>query len=100
MSEVNRSAPPPVGGWTRFVTARPRLALLAALVITALAVFAGSGVADRMGSGGWQAPDAESTYATEVLARSSPPPSPICSCWSTAAPRPSTTRRWPRRPPA
>ncbi|WP_097871159.1 MMPL family transporter [Streptomyces sp. rh34] len=76
MSEVNRSAPPPAGGWTRFVTARPRLALLAALVITALAVFAGSGVADRMGSGGWQAPDAESTYATEVLAREFPASQP------------------------
>ncbi|UPT42046.1 MMPL family transporter [Streptomyces sp. WAC00303] len=76
MSEVNRSALPPVGGWTRFVTARPRLALLAALVITALAVFAGSGVADRMGSGGWQAPDAESTYATEVLAREFPASQP------------------------
>ncbi|WP_103508805.1 MMPL family transporter [Streptomyces sp. SM13] len=76
MSEVNRSAPPSVGGWTRFVTARPRLALLAALVITALAVFAGSGVADRMGSGGWQAPDAESTYATEALAREFPASQP------------------------
>ncbi|MFQ6851348.1 MMPL family transporter [Streptomyces sp. 35M1] len=76
MPEVNRSVPPPVGGWTRFVTARPRLALLAALVITALAVFAGSGVADRMGSGGWQAPDAESTYATEVLAREFPASQP------------------------
>ncbi|MFI7287045.1 MMPL family transporter [Streptomyces anulatus] len=76
MSEVNRSAPPSVGGWTRFVTARPRFALLAALVITALAVFAGSGVADRMGSGGWQAPDAESTYATEVLAREFPASQP------------------------
>lgn len=76
MSEVNRSAPPSIGGWTRFVTARPRLALLAALVITALAVFAGSGVADRMGSGGWQAPDAESTYATEVLAREFPASQP------------------------
>ncbi|MFJ6615761.1 MMPL family transporter [Streptomyces sp. NPDC091289] len=76
MSEVNRSAPPSVGGWTRFVTARPRLALLAALVITALAVFAGSGVADRMGSGGWQAPDAESTYATDVLAREFPASQP------------------------
>ncbi|MFH9611252.1 MMPL family transporter [Streptomyces sp. NPDC017448] len=72
MPEVNRSAPSPVGGWTRFVTARPRLALLAALVITVLAVFAGSGVADRMGSGGWQAPDAESTYASDVLAREFP----------------------------
>ncbi|MFI1221492.1 MULTISPECIES: MMPL family transporter [unclassified Streptomyces] len=76
MSEVNRPAPPSVGGWTRFVTARPRLALLAALVITALAVFAGSGVADRMGSGGWQAPDAESTYATEALAREFPASQP------------------------
>ncbi|MFG3406693.1 MMPL family transporter [Streptomyces sp. NPDC048142] len=76
MSEVNRSVPPPVGGWTRLVTARPRLALLAALVITALAVFAGSGVADRMGSGGWQAPDAESTYATDVLAREFPASQP------------------------
>ncbi|APS21540.1 transporter [Streptomyces sp. Tue 6075] len=76
MPEVKRSAPPRVGGWTRFVTARPRLALLAALVITALAVFAGSGVADRMGSGGWQAPDAESTYATEVLAREFPASQP------------------------
>ncbi|MFH9133037.1 MMPL family transporter [Streptomyces sp. NPDC017524] len=76
MSEVNRSAPPSIGGWSRLVTARPRLALLAALVITALAVFAGSGVADRMGSGGWQAPDAESTYATEVLATEFPASQP------------------------
>ncbi|MEV7270970.1 MMPL family transporter [Streptomyces bacillaris] len=66
----------PVGGWTRFVTARPRLSLLAALVITALAVFAGSGVADRMGSGGWQAPDAESSYATEALEREFPASQP------------------------
>ncbi|MFF9566552.1 MMPL family transporter [Streptomyces sp. NPDC014685] len=70
MPEVNGPARP--GAWTRFVTARPRLALLAALVITALAVFAGSGVADRMGSGGWEAPDAESTYAAEALEREFP----------------------------
>lgn len=74
MSEVN--SPERVGGWTRFVTARPRLALLAALVITALAVFAGSGVADRMGSGGWEAPDAESTYTTRVLEREFPASQP------------------------
>src|SRR6478752_8593309 len=74
MSEVNRSER--VGGWTRFVTARPRLALLAALVITALAVFAGSGVADRMGSGGWEAPDAESTWTTRVLEREFPASQP------------------------
>ncbi|MFJ3528588.1 MMPL family transporter [Streptomyces sp. NPDC090132] len=65
-----------IGGWTRFVTARPRLALLAALVITALAVFAGSGVADRMGSGGWESPNAESTYTTKALEREFPASQP------------------------
>ncbi|MEU5215878.1 MMPL family transporter [Streptomyces sp. NPDC020807] len=60
------------GGWTRFVTARPRLTLLVALVITALAVLAGGGVADRMGSGGWEDPAAESTYATEALGKQFP----------------------------
>ncbi|MFE7125917.1 MMPL family transporter [Streptomyces sp. NPDC057617] len=74
MSEVNTG--PRVGGWTRFVTARPRLSLLVALVITALAVFAGSGVADRMGSGGWEDPDAESTYATKALEREFPASEP------------------------
>ncbi|MFE4450277.1 MMPL family transporter [Streptomyces sp. NPDC056796] len=74
MSEVN--SPERAGGWTRFVTARPRLALLAALVITALAVFAGSGVADRMGSGGWEAPDAESTRTTQMLEREFPDSQP------------------------
>ncbi|KQX17402.1 transporter [Streptomyces sp. Root431] len=43
-----------------------------ALVLTALAVLAGGGVADRMGSGGWEDPAAESTYATEALAREFP----------------------------
>ncbi|MGW8886463.1 MMPL family transporter [Streptomyces sp. NPDC055749] len=78
MSEVNSPTrvPARVGGWTRFVTARPRFALLAALVITALAVFAGSGVGDRMGSGGWESPDAESTYTTEVLEREFPASQP------------------------
>ncbi|WP_367322949.1 MMPL family transporter [Streptomyces sp. HUAS ZL42] len=65
MTEVNK--PPRIGGWTRFVTARPRLSLLAALVLTVLAVLAGSGVADRLGSGGWEDPGAESTYATRAL---------------------------------
>lgn len=74
MSQVN--GPERIGGWTRFVTARPRLALLAALVITALAVFAGSGVADRMGSGGWESPDAESTYTTQALEREFPASQP------------------------
>ncbi|MFC9791658.1 MMPL family transporter [Streptomyces sp. NPDC127584] len=79
MAEVKNSAPggagsrsgsprrEGTGGWTRFVTARPRLTLLVALVLTALAVLAGGGVADRMGSGGWEDPAAESTYATEAL---------------------------------
>jgi RND superfamily putative drug exporter len=70
MTEVN--TPPRVGGWTRFVTARPRLSLLVALVLTALAVVAGSGVADRLGAGGWEDPAAESTYATRALEREFP----------------------------
>ncbi|MCZ4608820.1 MMPL family transporter [Streptomyces sp. Lzd4kr] len=86
MNEVNR--PPRVGagpsptlerrsrGWTPIVTARPRLSLLVALVITALAVLAGSGVADRLGSGGWEDPDAESTYATKALEREFPASQP------------------------
>ncbi|WP_210576681.1 MMPL family transporter [Streptomyces sp. GESEQ-4] len=74
MTEVN--SPPRVGAWTRFVTARPRLSLLAALVLTALAVLAGSGVADRLGSGGWEDPAAESTYATRALEREFPDSQP------------------------
>ncbi|WP_369144329.1 MMPL family transporter [Streptomyces sp. R44] len=74
MSEVKKAPPGGGGGggWTRFVTARPRLTLLVALVLTALAVLAGGGVADRMGSGGWEDPAAESTYATEALERQFP----------------------------
>ncbi|MFE1379276.1 MMPL family transporter [Streptomyces sp. NPDC058740] len=74
MAEVKK--PSSGGGWTRLVTARPRLSLLLALVITALAVLAGSGVGDRMGSGGWEDPDAESTYALEVLEREFPASQP------------------------
>lgn len=74
MPQVNGSER--IGGWTRFVTARPRLALLAALVITALAVIAGSGVGDRMGSGGWEPPSAESTYTTKALERAFPASQP------------------------
>ncbi|PPS74445.1 MULTISPECIES: MMPL family transporter [Streptomyces] len=70
MTEVN--TPPRVRGWTRFVTARPRLSLLVALVLTVLAVLAGSGVADRLGAGGWEDPTAESTYATKALEREFP----------------------------
>ncbi|GGS50489.1 MMPL family transporter [Streptomyces violaceus] len=70
MTEVN--TPPRVGRWTRFVTARPRLSLLVALVFTALAVLAGSGVADRLGAGGWEDPAAESTRATKALEREFP----------------------------
>ncbi|MEV7444744.1 MMPL family transporter [Streptomyces sp. NPDC091204] len=77
MSEVKN---PPSSGesgrWTRFVTAWPRLSLLLALVVTALAVFAGGGAADRMGSGGWEDPGAESTYAAEALEREFPASQP------------------------
>ncbi|MEU6080731.1 MMPL family transporter [Streptomyces sp. NPDC047108] len=72
MAAVNRET----GGWTRLVTARPRLSLLLALLFTALAVVAGSGVADRMGSGGWEAPDSRSTYATKALEREFPASQP------------------------
>ncbi|WP_020140839.1 MMPL family transporter [Streptomyces sp. 351MFTsu5.1] len=74
MTEVN--SPPQVGRWTRLVTARPRLSLLAALVLTVLAVLAGSGVADRLGAGGWEDPAAESTYATKALEREFPDSQP------------------------
>ncbi|MEU8518032.1 MMPL family transporter [Streptomyces sp. NBC_01216] len=76
MAEVKNPGSARGGGWTRFVTARPRLSLLVALVITALAVLAGSGVGDHMGSGGWEDPDAESTYATQVLEREFPASQP------------------------
>ncbi|MEU6280023.1 MMPL family transporter [Streptomyces sp. NPDC047028] len=81
MTEVNKAqpageGPPPPRGWTRFVTARPRLSLLVALVLTALAVLAGSGVADHLGSGGWEDPAAESTYATKALERQFPDSQP------------------------
>ncbi|MFE9098366.1 MMPL family transporter [Streptomyces sp. NPDC007264] len=85
MSEVNSGdgregadggGGPAPGRWTRWVTARPRLSLFVALLLTALAVVAGSGVADRLGSGGWQDPAAQSTYATEALEREFPASQP------------------------
>ncbi|MBY8880838.1 MMPL family transporter [Actinacidiphila acidipaludis] len=74
MSEVNSGAG--VGGWTRAVTARPRLTLLMALLFTALAVVAGNGVADRLSSGGWEAPHSQSSYATAALAEHFPASQP------------------------
>lgn len=74
MSDVNREHPP--GGWTRAMTARPRLTLLLALLFTALAVAAGSGVADRLRGGGWEAPGSESAYAAEALEKHFPDSQP------------------------
>ncbi|SHK96288.1 MMPL family transporter [Actinacidiphila paucisporea] len=66
MSDVNRAGA--VGGWTRAVTARPRLTLLLALLFTALTVVAGSGAGGRLSSGGFEAPGSQSSYATAALA--------------------------------
>ncbi|WP_338676900.1 MMPL family transporter [Streptomyces sp. SCSIO 30461] len=70
MSVVNSG--PRLGRWTRLATARPRLSLLLALVVTALAVFAGSGAADRLSSGGWDDPGSQSSYAAKALDREFP----------------------------
>ncbi|MFI0896796.1 MMPL family transporter [Streptomyces sp. NPDC020983] len=74
MADVNRADA--VGGWTRVVTARPRLTLLLALLFTALAVVAGSGVGDRLSSGGFEAPGSQSSYATKALAENFPDSQP------------------------
>ncbi|GAA2814353.1 MMPL family transporter [Kitasatospora paracochleata] len=75
---ADQTSPPHRGltGWARIITARPRLALLVALVFTALAVVAGHGVADRMGSGGWEDPGAESSAAATALAEHFPSAQP------------------------
>ncbi|MEU6342106.1 MMPL family transporter [Streptomyces sp. NPDC046977] len=74
MSDVNRGRPP--GVWTRVTTARPGLTLLLALLFTALAVVAGSGVAERLHSGGWEAPGSESSYANAALQKYFPDSQP------------------------
>src|SRR4051794_28387748 len=81
MSDVNRAhdrAPSDRGrgAWTRAVAARPRLTLMLVLLFTALTVVAGSGVADRMSSGGGEAPDSESSYATKALGEHFPASQP------------------------
>ncbi|MFG1806003.1 MMPL family transporter [Streptomyces sp. NPDC049040] len=74
MSDVNRTGA--VGGWTRAVTAKPRLVLMLALLFTALAVAAGNGVGDRLSSGGFEAPGSQSSYATAALAEHFPDSQP------------------------
>ncbi|GGO88718.1 MMPL family transporter [Wenjunlia tyrosinilytica] len=64
---VERPVPEPIRGWSRAATAKPRLSLLLALLFVVFAVVAGSGVADHMKSGGWEAPDSESAYASAEL---------------------------------
>jgi putative drug exporter of the RND superfamily len=51
----------------RLVTARRRLVLVVALVAFAVSGALGAGVADRLSSGGFQDPDAESTRAEDLL---------------------------------
>src|SRR4051812_49866591 len=72
MPDVNHDRTARVGWWSRVATARPGLSLLLALAFVVLAVVAGRGVADRMGSGGWQAPGSESAYASAELDRHFP----------------------------
>ncbi|MEU1800688.1 MMPL family transporter [Streptomyces sp. NPDC019937] len=76
MTDVNRPPGERIGGWTRLVTARPRLSLLVALLFTALAVVAGSGVADRLSGGGWEDPASQSSYATKALEKRFPASQP------------------------
>ncbi|MFD7501093.1 MMPL family transporter [Streptomyces sp. NPDC059850] len=76
MTDVNRPPGERIGGWTRLVTARPRLSLLIALLFTALAVVAGSGVADRLSGGGWEDPASQSSYATKALEKHFPASQP------------------------
>ncbi|MEV0183229.1 MMPL family transporter [Streptomyces sp. NPDC050625] len=64
------------GRWTRAVTARPRLSLLIVLLFTVLVVIAGSGVTERLSSGGWEDPNSESAHATETLEREFPASQP------------------------
>ncbi|QLH21886.1 MMPL family transporter [Streptomyces sp. Rer75] len=76
MTDANRPPGERIGGWTRLVTARPRLSLLVALLFTALAVVAGSGVADRLSGGGWEDPASQSSYATKALEKRFPASQP------------------------
>ena len=77
MADVNREdGEGGVGGWTRAVAGRPWATLLVALVFVALAVAAGSGVGDRLSSGGFEAPRSESSYATDVLTADFPASQP------------------------
>jgi RND superfamily putative drug exporter len=81
MSDVNQShdrvpSEPRGGGWTQVVAARPRLTLLLVLLFTALSVVAGSGVGHQMSSGGGEAPDSQSSYATEALGKYFPASQP------------------------
>ena len=77
MADVNQEGGQgAAGGWTRVVTGRPRLTLLLALLFVALTVVAGSGVGDRLSSGGFEAPHSQSAYATDALARDFPASQP------------------------
>ncbi len=74
MTEVN--SPPRLGGWTRFVTARPGCRCSSPSCSPHSPWSLSSGVADRLGSGGWEDPTAQSTYATKALEREFPASQP------------------------
>jgi RND superfamily putative drug exporter len=77
MADVNQAGGEGgAGGWTRLVTGRPWATLLGALLFVALTVVAGSGVGERLSSGGFEAPHSESSYATDALTRDFPASQP------------------------
>lgn len=58
------------------MTARPRVSLFIVLLFTVFVVIVGSGVTDRLSSGGWEDPNSESAHAMKLLEREFPASQP------------------------